>query len=270
MLKADFHIHSCHSACGSLDMSPTKVINSLIENNIKIAAISDHNSMKNSSSYISLGEKKGVCIFPAMEIQSEEEIHIIIVFPDLEKANSWQLWIDSILPLIPLNAKVFGDQPIVDTEDNIIELPENLLSISLPISFDEIENKASKEELLFFPAHINDSSYSLISQLGFIPLNHKFKIAEVSKSTDLEYLKKNNNEILLITNSDAHFPDQIGLRYNMIFSKDLFELFESFQKSNKNKINLKVYKSKIYEKIKEIMFNLYVSNSEIVKPVFNK
>ncbi len=276
-LKADFHIHSCHSACGSLDMSPKNIIDFLIKNNIKISAISDHNSMKNCNAYIKLAKLNNICIFPAMEIQSEEEIHLVVIFPNLDIAYDWQKWIDDNLPYIPLNPEIFGDQPIVDEQDNILELPENLYSISIPFSFDQIEKKAYKDNLLFFPAHINDSSYSIISQIGFIPENHLFKVAEVSKLSDYEIFTKSNPEILLITNSDAHYLNQIGLRYNLICSKKLFEIFDRYINCRDDLKLLENYKNEIYEKLFTLFSNNLVKESknnsnfqEFVKPVFNK
>ncbi len=271
-IKADFHIHTCHSACGSLYMSPKNVINCLLKNNIKIAAISDHNSIKNIDSYINLGNKNGICIFPAMEIQTEEEIHCVVIFPDFSIAKLWQNWIDQVLPKVPLNPEIFGDQPIIDEDENIIELAENLLSISLPISFTQLEKKAFNDNLIFFPAHINDSSYSLISQLGFIPDDHLFKISEISKKTDLNEFSTIYSNIIFITNSDAHYPEQIGLRYNIIKNEKLIEIFNNYSKSLFSLVNFKdQIKLKIYVILKDEVFAInFISNNNFIKPVFNK
>lgn len=278
-INIDLHIHSCHSACGSLDMGPKNVINRLSEININIAAISDHNSMKNCDSFIKIGQKNGLCIFPAMEVQSEEEIHSIVIFPDIQTANNFQNWIDSIIPIIPLNSEIFGDQPIVDEDENIVDLPGNLLSISIPESFNQIEKKAFEMNLLFFPAHINSSSFSIISQIGFIPENHLFKIAEVNKQSDIEEISTLHPEIIFITNSDAHYLDQIGLRYNSIYSSKLLDLYLKYK--SLCILDLQ-YKTKQYEtkenEIEQIKKELYFllkdcllkkEDSEI-KLIFNK
>jgi PHP family Zn ribbon phosphoesterase len=277
-LKLDFHIHSCHSACGSLDMSPKNVISILKEKGINIAAISDHNSIKNSFSFISYGMINNICVFPACEIQTEEEIHIVIVFPNLEIAQRWQDWIDKIIPKITLNPELFGDEPIVDEDENILELPEILYSVSLPVSFEEIEKKAFLDNLIFYPAHITDPSYSIISQIGFIPENHLFTCAEVSNSKDYENFKKSETDFMLITNSDAHYLNQIGLRYNCLFSKDLEKAYKEFvdilQKENKNKIgkDIEKIKNEIFLLIKDIFSNKNkIQNmEEILKPIFNR
>lgn len=277
-LKLDFHIHSCHSACGSLEMSPKNVITALKDNDIKIAAISDHNSIKNSFSFISYGMVNGICIFPACEIQTEEEIHVVVVFPNLEIAQQWQNWIDKIIPKIKLNPELFGDEPIVDEDENILDLPDFLYSVSLPVSFEELEKKASMDNLIFFPAHITDSSYSIISQLGFIPENHLFTYAEVSNSKDYNNFKKSKIDFTLITNSDAHYLNQIGLRYNCLFSNGLLKAYNEFvdilQDENKNKIgkDIEKIKNEIFLLIKDIFSNKnnVQKMEEIIKPIFNR
>lgn len=264
-INIDFHIHSCHSACGNLDMSPKNVINTLKQKNIKIAAISDHNSMKNSFSFIKYGEKEHICIFPAMEIQTEEEIHTVVVFPDIVVAQNWQKWVDGIIPKIKLNPEVFGDEPVVDEDENIIELPEFLYTVSLPISFENLEEKAYNQNLIYFPAHINDSSYSIISQLGFIPEKHLFNVVEISKKQDYETLSKVYPNITFITNSDAHYLNQIGLRYNCIISEKLKFLFDQIIKNNFDKDK----KAIIYDFLQKIFYKKADEEEFLLKMIFN-
>lgn len=42
--KADLHIHSVLSPCGSLDMSPKNIVQSALDKELEIIAITDHNS----------------------------------------------------------------------------------------------------------------------------------------------------------------------------------------------------------------------------------
>ncbi|MFN3411120.1 MAG: PHP domain-containing protein [Exilispira sp.] len=271
-LKLDFHIHSCHSSCGSLDMSPKNVISALLNKNIRIASITDHNSIKNSKAYINFGLKNGICIFPGCEIQTEEEIHLVVIFYNLTIAQKWQNWIDQIIPKIKLDPDLFGDEPIVDEEENILELPEYLYSVSLPVSFDELEKKALEDNLIFFPSHINASSNSIISQLGFFPQSHLFTIAEITNEKDYDLFTESNPELILITNSDAHYLNQIGLRYNCIYSDELLKLYEEFlfyiQKQNNlifddfNNEKIEDLRIKIFFAIKNLFTNKISINNK--------
>ena len=45
--KADLHIHSCLSPCGSLEMSPMEILKKSSEAGLDIIALTDHNSTRN-------------------------------------------------------------------------------------------------------------------------------------------------------------------------------------------------------------------------------
>jgi len=66
---------------------------------------------------------------------------------------------------------------------------------------------------LFIPAHIDRSTYSLISQLGIVPLDLNVDAYEVSKYSNPQSIinsfpyTKNNT---FISDSDAHYTRDIG------------------------------------------------------------
>ncbi|HNX58188.1 MAG TPA: PHP domain-containing protein, partial [Spirochaetota bacterium] len=47
ILRADLHIHSCLSPCGSLDMSPSRIVERAVESGLDVIALTDHNSALN-------------------------------------------------------------------------------------------------------------------------------------------------------------------------------------------------------------------------------
>jgi|GEM_PF-314783 len=269
-IQLDLHIHSCLSACGSLEQSPSNLLPILCEKGISIAAITDHNSTLNYDAFFINSLKFNLCIFPAVEIQTEEEIHVIVVFPDKSKASNWQNWIDSIIPFVPLDAKFFGDEPVIDQDENIVMMCENLLTVSLPVSLTVLEIKAEKDNLIYFPAHINADTYSVISQLGFIPPDHLFKIAEITRKEDLLYFENNLNsheKITFIANSDSHYNEQIGKRFTRIYDKQLIENYIQYlffiEEKKITKDNLDLYintiedlKVNIYNRLKYCLENL--------------
>lgn len=65
----DLHIHSC--ASDSSD-TPEQIVNKLIELDIGIASLTDHNSIMNVSEFISLAEKNGIKAIPGVEINAKE------------------------------------------------------------------------------------------------------------------------------------------------------------------------------------------------------
>src|SRR5574344_116510 len=99
-IKADLHIHSCLSPCGSLQMSPKKIVEVLKANDIRLAAITDHNSSLNCPSFASLCKKEGIQALFGMEVQTAEEIHVLALFNPLEIALAFSNFIYAHLPAI--------------------------------------------------------------------------------------------------------------------------------------------------------------------------
>ena len=99
------------------------------------------------------------------------------------------------------------------------------IEVYQPHIFRQLNGKY-KDNLIYFPAHINAATYSVISQLGFIPPDHLFKIAEITRKEDLLYFENNlnsNEKITFIANSDSHYNEQIGKRFTRIYDKQLIE-----------------------------------------------
>ena len=57
------------------------------------------------------------------------------------------------------------------------------------------------------PAHIDKSSYSIVSNLGFIPDEQEFSAVEVKDPLKIDKLSESNklDKYLIIHNSDAHY-----------------------------------------------------------------
>ena len=265
----DFHIHSCLSPCGSLEMGPKNVINSLKKNNISISSITDHNSIFNFPSFFINGIKNKILFFPGIEIQTLEEIHIIVIFPTFLEAINFYKKIEQFINNIKADYDIFGDQPIVDEEENIIKEEEKLIIQSINLSIDDIVKEANKLNLIYFPAHIFDDSFSIISQIGFIPDNIEIPIIEISQKNQIEKIDKIKKKFSIITNSDAHYLNQIGKKYFSIKNNTQLDyLINSFYDISSNLKNEKIFYQEIFdlsfykknnnlkEKIKEIYLEI--------------
>ena len=265
----DFHIHSCLSPCGSLEMGPKNVINSLKKNNISISSITDHNSIFNFPSFFINGIKNKILFFPGIEIKTLEEIHIIVIFPTFLEAINFYKKIEQFINNIKADYDIFGDQPIVDEEENIIKEEEKLLIQSINLSIDDIVKEANKLNLIYFPAHIFDDSFSIISQIGFIPDNIEIPIIEISQKNQIEKIDKIKKKFSIITNSDAHYLNQIGKKYFSIKNNTQLDyLINSFYDISSNLKNEKIFYQEIFdlsfykknnnlkEKIKEIYLEI--------------
>jgi len=211
--RADLHIHSLLSPCGSLGMSPAAIISKAREKGLDIIAISDHNSTLQCELAVSLGTEAGMTVLRGSEVTSSEEVHCLVILPDKAAAESFQEWLDDHSRHIPNHPEIFGYQVVIDRDENIVKEIDDFLPAALNASINEIEAEAHRIGALFIPAHIDRPSFGISSQLGFIPEDLYIDAVEVvGKVPELLYP--------IIRNSDAHIIEHIGRRYTTLLLEE--------------------------------------------------
>lgn len=211
--KADLHIHTILSPCASLEMSPKNIVHKALQQKIDIIGITDHNSTRQCRIVTKEATKEGLTVFPGVEVTTKEEIHCLAYFDSFEKLDLFQNYLNQYLPDVKNNPDLFGDQIVVDEEENIVFEEEKLLISALSIGIDKLEEIVHLLNGIFIPAHVNKPKNSILSQLGFIPSNLKADAFELSKHIDTESFKAQNQvtkNATFVRNSDAHFLDQLG------------------------------------------------------------
>jgi PHP family Zn ribbon phosphoesterase len=221
--KADLHIHTVLSPCGDLEMSPINILSRAQEIGLDMIAISDHNTTRQVKVCQKIGRDKGIYVLGGVEVTTQEEAHALSYFENDEQLDAFQEFLDKHLPKIPNDEERFGYQLIVNEDEEIVgEEPYHLLN-AIDVDVDGIYEEVHRLGGLFVPAHVNKGSTSLISQLGFVPPDLRADGLEINKFTTREallkkyaYLKKFSN----ITDSDAHFVQNIGEVYNLITMRE--------------------------------------------------
>ena len=84
----DLHMHSCLSPCGADDMTPNNLVNMAVLAGLQVIAVADHNTTRNVPAAIKVGAQVGVLVVPAMELTTKEDIHVLCLLPDEEKAEN--------------------------------------------------------------------------------------------------------------------------------------------------------------------------------------
>ena len=210
--SADLHIHTCLSPCSDWEMSPKKIVAKSIEKQLDIIAICDHNSAENVQAVKRLGEKRGLCVLPGMEICSREEVHILGIFNTVEQTQTLQEFVYAHLPG-ENQVELFGYQVIVNEEDEICGEDSRLLIGASQLSLQDIVDKIHTLGGLSIASHVDRPSFGLIGQLGFIPADLSLDGLEVSYRVPLNEVRKKVPGVMnfpCISSSDAHFPDDIG------------------------------------------------------------
>ena len=213
VFKTDLHIHSTLSPCGSLESSPAKIVAEAARTGLDIIAVSDHNSTRNLPAFKKAAEGKIVPFF-GIEVQTLSETHILVIFEKLDAAMSFGDLVYRNLPEIPNNPDYFGDQVVVDERETILGFEERLLLQSVSMDVEEVCFKAHSFGGLVFPAHIDRDSFSIRSQLGYIPEELDIDGVELSRDLSIGEAKKKFPEYFarypVIRNSDAHYLRDIG------------------------------------------------------------
>lgn len=206
-ISYDFHIHSALSPCADNDMTPCNIVGMAMLKGLNAIAVTDHNSVGNAKAVIKAGKENGITVIPGMEIETSEEVHILTLYPDIDSAVEAEKYVTSNLPFVKNKPEIFGNQYYMDSEDNITGELEQLLIVASNLDIYSVFDMVSQCKGVAIPAHVDRHSYSVLSNLGFIPPDLKVPVIEVSNNVaDLnEYL--NNTRLTdkrVLRNSDAH------------------------------------------------------------------
>ena len=168
--RVDLHLHTCLSPCGSLEMSPQRIVETALERGLDAIAVTDHNSTLQCPEIQALGEERGLMVFAGAEVTTREEAHCVALFADDRTRAAFQMYLDDYLPPVPNDPERFGDQVWVNARNEIVGEAPYLLISALDRSVEQIAAVVHRLGGLFIAAHVERPSFSLISQLGFIVL----------------------------------------------------------------------------------------------------
>ncbi len=204
----DFHIHSCLSPCGDNDMTPNNIAGVCALAGLQIAALTDHNSVKNCPAFYQAAKKQGIIPIAGMELTTAEDIHVVCLFEELADAMAFGDMVDARRIRIPNRVDIFGDQIIMNAEDEPIGVEEDLLPNATTLSLDEVPPLVAEYRGVCFPAHIDREANGIIAILGTVPEYPSFACAELR-----DYINKEDYQNkypilkskLLLCGSDAHY-----------------------------------------------------------------
>ncbi|HNW51382.1 MAG TPA: PHP domain-containing protein [Prolixibacteraceae bacterium] len=222
--RADLHIHTVLSPCGSLEMSPGNIVQSALKAKLDIIAITDHNSTKQVAVVKRMAEKQGLFVIGGAEVNTAEEVHCLALFEHDDQLAEFQAYLDQHLPVVKNNPAKFGYQVVVDEDEIILEEEERLLIIALDAGILEVERKVHSLNGLFIPAHIDRPYNGIISQLGFVPRNLTVDGYGITRRARLYEWESNPRLTLnpvLIRNSDAHRPEDVGAQITIFEMEEI-------------------------------------------------
>ncbi|WP_010251925.1 PHP domain-containing protein [Acetivibrio cellulolyticus] len=219
----DLHIHSALSPCAENEMTPNNIVNMAYIKGLDIIAVTDHNVALNCEAVLKCAKHRGILAVPGMELETREEVHLVCLFPGLEEVLKMQNIVNNALPDLENREDIFGQQIIMDEDDNTIGNYKQMLLTAVDLSIDEVFEKVGSLGGIVVPAHIDRDSYSIISNLGIVPDYLDIKYLEFSKDCVAnEFISRNSylSAYKFLKSSDAH---NLG---NLLEKESSFEVEE--------------------------------------------
>jgi len=222
--RADLHIHTVLSPCADVEMSPVNIVLKSKEAGLSIIGIADHNSTRNAWLVKELAQKEGIFVLAGAEVTTREEVHCLAFFENESDLLQFQKYLEENIQRVPNKDGHFGYQPVVDADENILEMVPYYLTSALNKGIAEIQKKVDELNGIFIPAHVNRPLNGLFSQLGFLPPRLRFDALEITGKTKAAHIRERYNigeDVTLVYDSDAHFTEDIGRNYSSFYLEEL-------------------------------------------------
>lgn len=218
----DLHVHSCLSPCADDDMTPNNIAGMAAIKGLHIVALTDHNTTKNCRAFFAAARKNGIIPVAGMEMTTAEDVHLVCLFPTLEAAETFDAEYQQYRILYKNRPEIFGEQFILDENDERIGEEENLLLNASTLSIDEAYALLTKYGAVVFPAHIDRDENGIIAALGWLPETPRFACVEFRDNANIESYTKmyNLEDKLVLTDSDAHYLWDINEAENYLLLED--------------------------------------------------
>ncbi|MBR7071173.1 MAG: PHP domain-containing protein [Clostridia bacterium] len=202
----DFHVHSCLSPCADNDNTPNNIAGMASLCGIEIMALTDHNTSKNCPAFFEAARRYGIVPVGGMELTTSEDVHVICLFDSLEATMAFDQLVDSRRIKIKNRPEIFGDQLILNGEDEPIGTEEDLLINATSISLEEVPALVQPFGGVAYPAHIDREANGIIAVLGDFPKTPFFSCVELhdAESTAAYTAQYHLQDKKILVSSDAH------------------------------------------------------------------
>lgn len=179
--RAELHVHTVLSPCAEVEMIPPLIVQEALDRRIEILGITDHNASANVGAVIEAAQGTSLHVFPGMELQSHEEVHLLCLFDSLEQLAEMQAQVSKTMPNLSNRPDYFGEQFVVDSTGEFLRREDTLLLTSSSLTIKQAIDLVRQLGGLLIPAHVNRQAFGLLPTLGFIPeeleQNHVMEIS---------------------------------------------------------------------------------------------
>ena len=219
----DLHVHSCLSPCADDDMTPNNIAGMAALKGLQIVALTDHNSCKNCPAFFTACKRQGIIGVAGMELSTAEDVHLVCLFESLDDAMRFDEVVEGHLMNIKNRPEIFGNQLVLDGDDEIVGEEQKLLISATDLSMGEAVELARSFGAHVHPAHIDRESNGIISVLGDVPRDYGFDCVEFNDAVNVERINTLyplTGAMKRVVSSDAHHLWDISEADNSVLLDD--------------------------------------------------
>jgi len=213
-------------------MIPPLIVQEALEHGITLIAITDHNASANIAAVQTAAQGTALNVLPGMELQTQEEVHVLCLFETLTTLLAWQTIVDQHMPDLKNDPDLFGEQFVVDPTGDFIRREERLLLTSSTITIDHAFEQVHAMGGLVIPAHVDRKAFGLLANLGFVSPSWPVEVLELSRHLPPAEAAQRYPQLAgyqFIQSGDVHRLDEfLGANEFTIASPTLAELRLAF------------------------------------------
>ena len=159
-------------------MTPANICGMAHIKGLDAIAVTDHNTARNLPYVKEAADYYGLILLPGMEITTKEEVHLLGYFRDVETAVEVGEIFSGHLPPMKNKPDFFGNQFVMNTDDEVMAVEERLLIGATDLDLAECTKIIREHGGAAVPAHIN-RGHGLLVNLGLFPEEPDFPVVEV-------------------------------------------------------------------------------------------
>lgn len=209
--RADLHIHTALSPCSTVEMTPPAIVEAAVLKELAMIAICDHNAAGNAAAVQEAAGER-LAVIAGMEISTEEDVHVLGLFPDVASACAAAEEVKATLPEAGEALRRLGDQFLMNAKGEVIGKETKMLTASSGFDLAGAVALIKSHGGLAVASHVDRPAFGVIGQLGFFPEDVRFDAIEVSAAGVASSRVEEFRSIGLpvTSSSDSHFPSEVG------------------------------------------------------------
>jgi hypothetical protein len=195
-------------------MSPRAIARRACAAGLDGMALCDHNSARNTPALREACAAEGIACLCGMEVATAEELHALALFDTAEAALALTEQVYAALPSRLNVPKLFGEQPVVNVDDQVVALEGRLLCAPTRLAVREVGAAVHALGGLFIAAHVDRPIFSISSQLGMLAGDEGFDAMELTRHAERALWRQRFPGLPIVCSSDAHELRDIGTAWN--------------------------------------------------------